>query len=129
MKNLGKLALVLSIFLMVGCSKDMDSRLPGTWDFVMVTSFSGASTEQKGSMTFFVSVRTNGDFHRPAQFQQAEGGGCEVIEELSTIFSYQHDFIAVEVLHQPCNYLKDVPDQRWTDFCNLGYHNIIHVKG
>ena len=37
---------------MVGCSKDMDSRLPGTWDFVMVTSFSGASTEQKGSMTF-----------------------------------------------------------------------------
>ena len=52
MKNLGKLALVLSIFLMVGCSKDMESRLPGTWDFVMVTSVSGSSTEQKGSMTF-----------------------------------------------------------------------------
>lgn len=52
MKNLGKLALVLSIFLMVGCSKDMDSRLPGTWDFVMVTSVGSSSTEQKGSMTF-----------------------------------------------------------------------------
>lgn len=58
MKNLGKLALVLSIFLMVGCSKDnesedMASRLPGTWNYVMeLTIIGGPSSSQYGSITF-----------------------------------------------------------------------------
>lgn len=59
MKNLGKLVLVLSIFLMVGCSKDteskdMASRLPGTWNFVEVTTIqsSSQSSSQSGLITF-----------------------------------------------------------------------------
>ncbi len=52
MKNLGKLALVFSMFLLVGCSKDMESRLPGTWDYSTVVTFSGMSTTSTGSMTF-----------------------------------------------------------------------------
>ena len=52
MKNLGKLVFVLSIFLMVGCSKDMESRLPGTWDFSQTYSYSNQSMTVSGSITF-----------------------------------------------------------------------------
>lgn len=52
MKNLGKLALLFSMFLLVGCSKDMESRLPGTWDLTVVVSYSGLSDTTTGSITF-----------------------------------------------------------------------------
>ena len=52
MKNLGKLVLVFSMFLLVGCSKDMESRLPGTWDFTTVYSVSGQTANITGSVTF-----------------------------------------------------------------------------
>lgn len=47
----------------------------------------------------------------------------------SGILPSHRNLIAVEILHQSRNHLKDVPNQRRTDSYNLGYHDDIHMKG
>ena len=46
----------------------------------------------------------------------------------NSILSNHRDRILVEVPHESCYNLKDMPDQWWTDLCDLGDHDGVHVK-